>query len=453
MILLPADQLIFVGVLVLSFIVSSALNLISRVPFSCIPSGHAHIIHAVQIIFGLSFGTLMFGGYDMSIVVGTALWIFLCVRWPSKLTRPLVWATMFSILLYIHYYRPVESLIHVSGCFMLMIIKYTTHANGSSTSKPPTLIEWFGWTFFIPSFFTGPTLTFDEYMNWVTYTTGLDAPICSFPYEIGLDRPYGFGTFEVIVEVLWCVPFAIVGTTLIPVTSVAALNPDTGIIFRLIYAWIALWCVKCRYYLIWGIAEASYITSGASKFVWHRGRNVVIPKIEYAQSVHDITANWNRCASQWLKHSVYQPITAMLDAAGYPIETCGRVAIFITSLTSATWHGFSAGYYMTFGCTFVSTIVARLMHKIVEPTVAQTPSLHFLYKFIMVLWLNIIFITYAMPFQLHTFENCWKYWQSIHFIGHIWTGAALIVVLLVVTNRQTRQIRQIEEKYISKKNI
>ena len=423
--MLPLDQTFFVCILIASLVVSCLLPRIAV----------AVQIHLVQIGFSLSFGFLLFGAQQMGIVLFAALLMYFWTQHASRFFRPIicstvVWLSMFITLLWLHYSRPVDTMVHVSGCFMLMTIKYTSHQH-----KPASLLEWLGWTFFVPSFFTGPTLSLEEYQNWLK-ASGEKTP------EPGLDRLPSPSWSDVFIESLWYAPFAILGTSIVPIAAILDFDPSVGTVHRLLYGWIALWCIKCRYYLIWGIAEASFIGSGASWFVWHRGRNANVQKIECAHSVRDITENWNRCSAMWLKTGVYQPMNAWLNGMGWSVDQSARLAVMVTSLTSATWHGFSAGYYLTFGCTFVCTIISRLMHKEIElaEIVQRSALLRSLYKVTSVVWLNVILLTVALPFQLHTFDMSWKAWQSLNFIGHMWAAIALIAVLLVSNGKQRRQL-------------
>jgi lysophospholipid acyltransferase len=69
--------------------------------------------------------------------------------------------------------------------------------------------------------------------------------------------------------------------------------------------------------------------------------NVRPIEIETSQSLKGILDNWNIGTNQWLKHYVYLRIA--------PIGSKNTAfASLCAFATSAFWHGFYPGYYLTF---------------------------------------------------------------------------------------------------------
>jgi lysophospholipid acyltransferase len=201
---------------------------------------------------------------------------------------------------------------------------------------------------------------------------------------------------------------------------------------RIVDAWIAVWCMRCKYYVAWGIAEASYKASGAAPFVSHHGRNVRVWDVELPRSVHSVTSAWNVCTSDWLKHYVYLPTRNQLKARGVGV-VADYVAIITTNVTSALWHGLYPGYFLTFFGAGACTVIGRLLYKNVEPHFQLGGALEGLwplYETLFVLWAWVMMITFIPPSQLYTFSYGWKAWENLHFIGHAWLGGAFIVSFL-----------------------
>jgi hypothetical protein len=441
---LPTDQITFIGVLLASFIVSSCINKSALRYY--VSDRAALFIHLLQAVFSITGCVVLFPLVDVVVFLSLVASMFFWIRFtPSSMgmiRQAVVWLTMFIWLFCVHYTRPFMATIHISGAIMLLTIKYTSYAAECTKENLPDLVQWLGWTFFIPSFFTGPTISLQEYLKWVSDV--------ALPQQE--QQEYDFDKLErtsekALTTAFWFAPFAILGTSLYPITSVTIFGHDVGVLYRLLYTWIALWCIKCRYYFLWGIAEASYIESGAARHVWHFGRNVEVWSIENAMNVHDITNNWNRCTAMWLKRNVYQPTLSRLTETMQDNAKATQLAVLVTNLTSAMWHGFSAGYYMTFIGTGICTLISRILHQHIDPLVTRSGSrlLQIGYKVGIVLWINVLMITFALPFQVHTFEQSWSAWRGLYFIGHIWAGLALILVLIVITRSQERTILNVVE--------
>lgn len=443
---LPADQLAFIGVLIASFIISCSLSRETFKSFYPARLQTALFIHTLQIVWCIAGSLLLFGLHDVALFTTLVVANYIWVKFgPTKalIRQGFVWITMFSFLFFLHYTRPFMAVIHISGCTMLMTVKYTMYIAEEDATKPrPSLMDWLGWTFFIPSFFTGPVLAFNDYLNWTHYVTAIVLPARNYDFD-GLQPSRT--SVKALTSAIWFAPFAILGTSMFPVASVAMFDMEVGVLHRILYTWIALWCIRCRYYLLWGIAEASYIESDAARHVWHFGRNVEVWNIEFATTVHDITNNWNRSTAMWLKRNVYQPTLVKLTETMYDHTLAARVAVLVTNVISAMWHGFSAGYYMTFLGTGACTVVSRLLHQHVDPIVnsSQSRVVKISYQVATVIWVNLLLITFALPFQLHSFQQSWAAWRGLYFVGHMWAGLALIAVLLVITQKQEKKIREV----------
>jgi lysophospholipid acyltransferase len=204
---------------------------------------------------------------------------------------------------------------------------------------------------------------------------------------------------------------------------------------------MAIFVIKCRFYFAWKLTEASYDICGAGRCTFHGGRNVNITKVELASNAHELLSNWNICAAMWLKLHVYSPV---LDATHNP-----RVAIIVTNVVSALWHGLYPGYFLSFLFCGVLTAVCRSIRQNIDPLIPKSsPVLQCGYKLIMTIWMCVVLHTAAIPFQLCSFPVSWKAWESINFIGHIWLLLALVLSLLLSSSssKKVQQTQEIEKK-------
>lgn len=381
--------------------------------------------HTAHICFSLLLTTLLFGIKHAAITLAGAIVTWLWSRYSFNVFsgtfhKAVVWIGMFCWLTVLHLTRPLKQTVHISGSVMLMTIKYTSTGQRNKI----TLFEWLGWTFFAPSFFTGPTLTFEEYISW--YQSDDD--------DNWQDRKHEANS--ALINGLWYIPFVLLGTTVFPVQAVTMFESDSGMLYRILFAWMAMWCMKCRYYLVWNVAEASYIAIGASKHVCHQGQNVDVQKVEKATSVYQVTNNWNKCTAHWLKTQVYLPIS-QLRTKWWHNNTF--FAIIATNLVSASWHGFAPGYFLTFLGAGACTAVGREIHRHVLPVAATKIWSNYAYDICMFAWTTILLITFGLPFQLFGIMDVWQAWKGVYFIGHIWLGVGLLIALFFRLRATTPQ--------------
>lgn len=171
-------------------------------------------------------------------------------------------------------------------------------------------------------------------------------------------------------------PFVFIGNEMFPIEKVASFQASLGMFHRVLFLWMALWCIRCKYYFVWKLSEACYSITGLNK------RNVNVADIERPdRSFYGVLNSWNICAADWLKYHVYTPV--------FNYTRNERLAIFVTNVTSAAWHGLYPGYanfvfakivanifsryFVTFIGVGLCTAVGRLIHKNVNPAVARSP--------------------------------------------------------------------------------
>ena len=107
---------------------------------------------------------------------------------------------------------------------------------------------------------------------------------------------------------------------------------------------------RMKYYGVWYLTEGSCILSGlgykgvnpkTNKVDWDRLQNVNPWGIESAQNSRAYLENWNMNTNHWLRNYMYLRVTPKGKKPGFR-------ASLATFVTSAFWHGFYPGYYLTF---------------------------------------------------------------------------------------------------------
>lgn len=116
---------------------------------------------------------------------------------------------------------------------------------------------------------------------------------------------------------------------------------------------------RLKYYGVWSLTEGACILSGmgykgldpeTSVPQWNRLQNVNPWGIESAQNSRAYLENWNMNTNNWLRNYMYLRVTPKGKKPGFR-------ASLATFVTSAFWHGFYPGYYMSFLlAAFIQTV-------------------------------------------------------------------------------------------------
>jgi hypothetical protein len=86
------------------------------------------------------------------------------------------------------------------------------------------------------------------------------------------------------------------------------------------------------------------------KVRWDKLNNVNPWGIEFAQNSRAYLENWNKNTNNWLRNYMYLRVTPKGKKPGFR-------ASLATFVTSAFWHGFYPGYYLTFVLgAFIQTV-------------------------------------------------------------------------------------------------
>lgn len=173
---------------------------------------------------------------------------------------------------------------------------------------------------------------------------------------------------------------------------------------------------RLKYYGVWALTEGACILSGigykgldpkTGRVQWNRLQNVNPWGIESAQNSRAYLENWNINTNHWLRNYMYLRVTPKGKRPGFR-------ASLATFATSAFWHGFYPGYYLTFVlAAFLQTIAKSEPHCLsyVKPTPADylqisagTSDLSFLRQMVNTLHLLSATMTFSLtsPRSLHS---------------------------------------------------
>lgn len=220
----------------------------------------------------------------------------------------------------------------------------------------PAILDYAGYVLFFPSLFAGPAFDYAEYRRWID-TTMFDVP----PNLESSKKPPSRkrrkiprsgtpATFKAVTGLVWIALFVLFSAKY----GHEQLLQDSYVQHAL---WRRIWIMyvinlvaRLKYYGVWTLTEGSCILAGLSyngvdsvtgKVFWNRLQNVDPWAVETAQNPRGYLAGWNMNTNNWLRNYVYLRVTPRGKKPGFR-------ASLMTFGTSAFWHGFYPGYYLTF---------------------------------------------------------------------------------------------------------
>ncbi|TPX63613.1 hypothetical protein SpCBS45565_g06482 [Spizellomyces sp. 'palustris'] len=285
--------------------------------------------------------------------------------------------------------------------------------------KFPGLIEYFGYVFFFGGFLVGPAFEFADYRKF----TSAEPP---FDKMTSPTLPALKTVAAAVVSLFIFFKFG----NVFPYHY--ALTPEYAKLAfskRFLYLQLAGGLARTKYYVAWKLSEAACILSGVGyngidlktgKPLWNRVQNIAIRGFELAPNSKLALDNWNKNTGLWLRRYVYLRITP-------PGTKPSGAAAVATYITSAFWHGFRPGFYLTFISGSLLNVAARTIRRNFRPLFLGSSRLAPLKPIYDVLgWAATIgSINYfAAPFVVHSVENSLTIWKANYYIVHI----VLIVV-------------------------
>lgn len=223
------------------------------------------------------------------------------------------------------------------------------------TSLPPVL-DYAGFVAFFPSLMIGPAFDYVDYHRWLN-TTMFDLPPGTDPMKAPptrkrrkIPRSATPALIKMVKGLLWLVAFLQCSAYF---TSEAVLGDEMlahNLAWRIFYLHMLSFVTRMKYYAAWSLTDGACTLSGigykgldpkTGKPNWDRLVNIKPAGVEFAQNSHAYLGNWNCNTNHWLRNYMYLRVTPKGKKPGFR-------ASLATFVTSAFWHGFYPGYYLTF---------------------------------------------------------------------------------------------------------
>ncbi|KAJ5249001.1 Lysophospholipid acyltransferase [Penicillium chermesinum] len=325
----------------------------------------------------------------------------------------------------------------------------------SAITEFPGLLDYAGYVLFFPSLFAGPSFEYVDYRRWLD-TTLFDIPPGTDPMKAPLTRKKrkiprsGTPAFKkAVVGLLWIGAFVYLGGIF---TTDFVLSQDFlayGIFRRILTVYLLGFTARLKYYGVWSLTEGACILSGmgyngfdakSGKVFWNRLQNVDPWALETAQNSHAFLGAWNKNTNHWLRNYIYLRVTPKGKKPGFR-------ASMATFATSAFWHGFYPGYYLTFVLgSFIQT-AAKNFRRYVRPFfltpdgTKPTPNKRY-YDILSWLATQLTLGFAVMPFIILNFNDSMKLWSRVYFYGIVGTIGSLIVFATPVKGYLAGQLKR-----------
>lgn len=238
---------------------------------------------------------------------------------------------------------------------------------------------------FIPGLLSGPTPTYAEFVS-----ADRKAP-SSFPWKRFIKALAFLGIYMAFRSY----PF-----------KKAIVDPGASLLRRLLFLYLYNFVLRNKFHFIWNYADTCFILHN-----FHNLLNIEFRKVELCESVREISANWNKFVSRWLKHFFFIPLRRKSTNA----------AVIGTYVASACFHGINCCYlifFLSFG--LFSGVITR---------VNQSIPYRFLRRLQMVLFVSF----FSMPFYLLDLNETYQIWKAVYFVGVVYCVALAAFFLIYDT--------------------
>ncbi|OTA97692.1 hypothetical protein M434DRAFT_391624 [Hypoxylon sp. CO27-5] len=321
--------------------------------------------------------------------------------------------------------------------------------------KLPGLLDYAGYVLFFPSLMAGPAFDYNEYRGWIDCSM-FDVPATIDPAKKPptrkkrkIPRSGTPAMMKLASGVIWIWAFL----NLSKYYTHEVLLDDTYMNFnflrRVLIMHMVGFTARCKYYGVWFMAEGSCILAGlgyngvdpvTGKVYWNRLQNINPWGVETAQNSRAYLENWNMNTNKWLRYYIYLRVTPRNRKPGFR-------ASLATFVTSAFWHGFYPGYYLSFILASFVQQAAKHYRRNIRPffldpvTQKPLPSKKY-YDFASWLATQTTFSFVVTPFVILRLDQSLLAWSRVYFYAIVTTGASMAFF----ASPAKKQLRQMLEQ-------
>ncbi|KAL7717536.1 Vacuolar protein sorting 26 [Entamoeba marina] len=368
---IPTDQI--------KYFASVLISIPLCIAFRYLPN-NSNLKHFMYGMTGFILSYLVFGLGMISSFYTSVPSYFVMKYFKTQKAANCCFIFIFGYLLYRHiilyFYQYLEWSLDFTTTHMILTLKLTAfcfsvanaqkknlspYLEAHKVEKYPTLLEYFGFVYFFPGLFSGPSLEYRDYMSFIDMTRFKENnyKLVSIPYiQFAMNFLGGISLYACYILVGFFSP---------PDPEYYILeHPETcGLLFKLLSIWTTVGSLHFKYFGTWKLTESlgnlsgcgfSGFVNGKPTFVYYE--NVHIYKFETSRSAKTNFDIWNTYVQRWLKNYVYTTIG---------LTPLSPWKTHLTLFVSAFWHGVYPGYYITFLSFTVHKNASNQIYKKVDP--------------------------------------------------------------------------------------
>lgn len=242
----------------------------------------------------------------------------------------------------------------------------------------PPLVDFAAYVLFFPSLFAGPAFDYAEYRRWID-TSMFDVPAQMDPAKKPpvrrkrrIPRSGTPATKKAVTGLVWIGLFVAFAARYSHTLVTTPAYTERTFLQRVFFLHMTSLVTRFKYYGVWSLTEGACILAGlgyngvdpaTGKVSWNRLQNVDPWVVETAQNPRAYLAGWNMNTNNWLRNYIYLRVTPRGKKPGFR-------ASLMTFVTSAFWHGFYSGYYLSFVLASLIQTSAKSKPLPIKPNVA-----------------------------------------------------------------------------------
>ncbi|KAI9784993.1 MAG: lysophospholipid acyltransferase [Geoglossum umbratile] len=292
----------------------------------------------------------------------------------------------------------------------------------------PGALDFAAYVLFFPSLFAGPAFDYVDYRRWIE-TSMFELPPGADPSlraptrkKRKIPRSGTPAAWKAASGLFWIFLFLKFSGWYSTELLLSDKFMSYGFLRRVWILHMFGFTARLKYYGVWSLSEGSCILSGmgykgvdpkTGKVMWNRLQNVNPWSIETAQNTRGYLEGWNINTNHWLRNYMYLRVTPRGKKPGFR-------ASMATFVTSAFWHGFYPGYYLTFILASFLQTVAKKFRRHVRPFFlspdGKTPTKYKIhYDICGYVATQLSFAFVAAPFIVLSFRDSLLVWSRVYF--------------------------------------
>ncbi|KAH4597666.1 hypothetical protein HBH82_219120 [Parastagonospora nodorum] len=304
----------------------------------------------------------------------------------------------------------------------------------------PNLLDYAGYVFFFPAMMAGPAFDYCDYSDYIT-TTMFTLPPGTDPANAPptrkkrkIPRSGIPAAIKGACGTLWILAFLKLSAYYPPSFYLGDDYMKYSFLRRVWQLYMLGLTTRMKYYGVWSLSEGACVLCGigyngldpaTNRAKWDRLTNIKPWEIETAQNARAYLGFWNINTNHWLRNYMYLRVTPKGKKPGFR-------ATLATFVTSAFWHGFYPGYYLTFVLAALVQTVAKNGRRLIRP-LFLTPDGNIpitqktAYEIITTVITQVIFAYTVAPFILLGFSDTFKVWSRVYFYTLLSVAASFAV--------------------------